>query len=535
MPEVPTRIEPAFFEESIPSSLSDLVVELQTAAAGLGANLHPDSAAELVDLVRVMNCYYSNLIEGHNTRPKDIENALAGAELEEAARPLALEAKAHVIVQREIDHLSYAGALPSPTSVQFISWVHRRFYEEMPEEFRFVERPDKSKAPIIPGAFRSDPADDVEVGRHSPPSSPAVAMFMDYFSKRYQAAQASATNRIISIAAAHHRLNFIHPFPDGNGRVSRLMSHAMAQIGGIGGRGLWSISRGLARGLNDRGEYKSMMDYADSSRMGDLDGRGNLSAKALREFCEWFLSVALDQINFSKAVFAFDTLEARYRKLVASVTDDKWAPDVISAVLRHGSMDRGDINLITKTTDRTARKTTKELIDAGFLKSVSQKTPVRIAFPLDYRERLFPNLFADSDMVAPKPSIPSFIRQKPAQQEGGRPAVDVDTEVRKRLDNIPTLRQGMGTRKVLGDMAADALSKAKHNEIDWQEIEDRVIAISIGENGQSRAEVIDVLCQNSPAGVTWEQQNAIEERVFKAAPDLVAKYNRKFEGRQPKR
>jgi Fic family protein len=65
--------------------------------------LNDDAAMELADMVRVMNCYYSNLIEGHNTRPKNIENALAGAELEEAARPLALEAKAHVIIQREVD------------------------------------------------------------------------------------------------------------------------------------------------------------------------------------------------------------------------------------------------------------------------------------------------------------------------------------------------------------------------------------------------------------------------------------------------
>ena len=66
------------------------------------------------------------------------------------------------------------------------------------------------------------------------------------------------------MAAAHHRLNYIHPFLDGNGRVSRLMSHAMALSAGIGAHGLWSVSRGLARGLTSRGDYKRMMDHADS-------------------------------------------------------------------------------------------------------------------------------------------------------------------------------------------------------------------------------------------------------------------------------
>lgn len=56
--------------ESIPLTLSDLVVEMQGAAANLGQGLHNDAAFELADLGGVMNCYYSNLIEGHNTRPR---------------------------------------------------------------------------------------------------------------------------------------------------------------------------------------------------------------------------------------------------------------------------------------------------------------------------------------------------------------------------------------------------------------------------------------------------------------------------------
>ncbi len=124
--------------------------------------------------------------------------------------------------------------------------------------------------------MRQDDDREVAVGRHLPPSSSRVAAFMDHFDKRFQIAARSSSGRIIAIASAHHRLNYIHPFPDGNGRVSRLMSHAMALTAGIGGQGLWSVSRGLARGLADRGEYKRMMDLADSPRRGDRDGRGNL-------------------------------------------------------------------------------------------------------------------------------------------------------------------------------------------------------------------------------------------------------------------
>ena len=396
MIETPGRIEPCLFEEFIPADLADLAVEVQRAATELGRGLHPESAQELADLVRIMNCYYSNLIEGHNTRPRDIERALIGAELTEETRPLALEARAHVIVQRQIDERFLNGALGSPTSPVFISWVHEAFYREMPPEFRFVVHPDGTREEIIPGRFRAEGDAEVAVGRHLPPSSHRVDAFMDHFSKRFRSTEHSASGQIIAIAAAHHRLNYIHPFPDGNGRVSRLMSHAMALKSGIGGQGLWSISRGLARGLEDRGEYKRMMDMADSPRRGDRDGRGNLSQAALLTFTKWFMQVMLDQIRFAASLFDLPGLEARYRRLVSDVTGDKRAPDLIGAVLRHGKLPRGDATLVLKVSDVTARKTLGDLVRLGFLKSDSVKTPVRLGFPLDYRERLFPNLFADA-------------------------------------------------------------------------------------------------------------------------------------------
>ena len=200
----------------------------------------------------------------------------------------------------------------------------------------------------------------------------------------------------VVFAAAPESPSSIHPFTDGNGRVSRLMSHAMALQAGIGGLGLWSVSRGLARGLEERGEYMRMMDMADSQLRGDRDGRGNLSEAALETFTGWFMQVMLDQIRFSTRLFDVAGLEDRYRRLVADVTGDKRAPDLISGVLRHGRLERGDAALVLRISTVTARKTLGDLVRLGFLTSDSPKTPVRLAFPLDYRERLFPNLFADA-------------------------------------------------------------------------------------------------------------------------------------------
>lgn len=123
---------------------------------------------------------------------------------------------------------------------------------------------------MTPGEWRRGGEQDVEVGWHLPPASDRVPDFMAYFHQRFafqpapgeamMAVGRSRSARLFAMATAHHRFNYIHPFPDGNGRVSRLMSHAMAQAAGVGAHGLWSVSRGLARGLaggpEGRAEYK---------------------------------------------------------------------------------------------------------------------------------------------------------------------------------------------------------------------------------------------------------------------------------------
>lgn len=120
--ETPARLEPCQ-PTSYPGKLADLISAVTASATALGARLHPLTAASLAELVRVMNCYYSNLIEGHDTRPRDIERALFDQLDEEPERRnLQLEARAHIRVQRVIDerHLS------SSTSFAYSPWARLR-------------------------------------------------------------------------------------------------------------------------------------------------------------------------------------------------------------------------------------------------------------------------------------------------------------------------------------------------------------------------------------------------------------------------
>ena len=393
--ETPQRIEPARLEEA-PEAVSDIVAELAAATAKLGATLNPRTGASLAALVRIMNSHYSNLIEGHVTRPKDIIRALEGKLDKQAERrELQIEGAAHVRVQAEIDREAGAGKLPEPASCDFIRWLHREFYKDAAKEMLLVRGANR-EFQMEPGAWRSRPDHDVAVGRHVPPSSSAVETFMRYFEERYRFSGLGKAGRILVIPAAHHRLNYIHPFPDGNGRVSRLMSHAMAHEAGIGAHGLWSISRGLARGLKSRSEYKEMMDLADMPRQGDLDGRGNLSLRALIEFTLWFLRVCLDQVQFMSGLFDLDNLGRRLRAYVER--SEKLKPEaarLLEEALIRGEFDRGEASRITGLPERTARRLANDVVAAGLLASATAKGPLSLRFPDEALEALFPRLFLE--------------------------------------------------------------------------------------------------------------------------------------------
>ncbi len=395
IPETVERIEPARLQE-VSEAISDVVAELAAATAKLGHALNPQTAANLASLVRIMNTYYSNLIEGHNTRPKDIERALAGQldnDLER--RNLQIEAAAHVRVQSEVDLMALENRLPEPASVDFVLWLHREFYRDASPQMLRIQG-HGAEFTMVPGTWRAKRQHDVAVGRHQPPSSDRVQDFMVHFANRYSFEHLGKAARIIAIPAAHHRFNYIHPFLDGNGRVSRLMSHAMAHLSGIGAHGLWSISRGLARGLASPGDYRRMMDHADTPRQGDLDGRGNLSQRALSEFILWFLRVCLDQVTFMTGLFEIDALARRLRSFVERSEQLKpEAARLLEEALIRGQFERGEVPRITGLPERTARRVFNDVSATGLLASETPKGPVSLRFPTETLDVLFPRLFPE--------------------------------------------------------------------------------------------------------------------------------------------
>lgn len=382
-------MEPMVPEEAS-RALDDDILPLVAEANQLAGRIHPILRESIGNLVRSMNCYYSNLIEGHDTHPRDIDRALANDfSSEPKKRDLQKEAVAHIYVQGLID----TGRDPDawPASAAYAAWLHEEFCSRLPPEMLFVsDEKTGERLEIVPGEWRKR---DVQVGRHLPPEYDRLARFMAKFDSAYGSPPLSKTRQIQTVGAVHHRFLWIHPFLDGNGRVARLMSHALLERLGIG-TSLWSVARGLAR---DEARYKGLLAQADGPREGDRDGRGNLTQRGLVEFCKFFLDRSVDQIRFMSGLLEPATLLTRIEIHIEEEVRTKRLQRGSFAVLReavmNGEVERAKIPALTGFEERTARNVTSALVDRGMLTAATHRAPLRLAFPADVAERWFPNLY----------------------------------------------------------------------------------------------------------------------------------------------
>jgi len=384
-----SSMEPLLVTDSSPrrAQLNELVFELTTVATALKTSLPEGMIDALSDLVRSMNCYYSNLIEGHNTHPIDIERALAedlSADTEK--RNLQLEAKAHIATQRWIDD---GGLVTSPGTTRALQDIHRRFEEAMPPDLLWVEDPKTGhREAVVPGEFRTA---DVQVGRHIPVSPGAVPRFLDRWEQTF--GRLSKFETVLQSAAAHHRLLWIHPFSDGNGRVARLVSHAML-LRSLETGGIWSVARGLARNVVD---YKGHLAACDLQRRNDLDGRGNLSEETLDAFTSFFLTACIDQVKFMTSLMEPAGLRKRImdwvkeEERVGGIMPSSHR--VLAHILAHRELERKDVNEVIGFDDRKSRRVTAALHKRGIITAASHRAAFRIAFPATLAPILMPGLY----------------------------------------------------------------------------------------------------------------------------------------------
>lgn len=378
------------------TSLPDKAMTLSKASAKLAGQLSPMTLVTLEQHMRVINSYYSNLIEGNPTKPHDIRAAQRGDySADTAKRDLQQESLAHMQVQEWLQQ--QAPSIDTLFSPAFLLAIHEQFYQRIPENLWAIkDETGKATDTVVPGQWRTQL---VEVGAHIPPGSDDIPTLMERFCETYNPKRFQGDRKLIAIMAAHHRFLWLHPFLDGNGRIGRLMTDAALRAIGLDSYGVWCLSRGLAR---TAGQYKQLLASADVSRQGDYDGRGALTEKGLIHFCDYMLDSAIDQVNYMSGLLQLTALRKRINAYIQARNDSRIngypeplkpvAGLILYTAFIHGEIERSEALALCAMPERSTRRLLSQLKADGLLSETSSKSPLRWEIPEHAEAWYFPEL-----------------------------------------------------------------------------------------------------------------------------------------------
>ncbi len=355
--------------------------------AGAGA------PADLRQLLRAMNSYYSNKIEGQHTLPFEIERALRNdysQDVDKARRQrLAL---AHMETERAIETGWKGWTNQQVWSAQMVRDIHQDLFARLPDADRALPEGDV----LVPGALRDR---EVSVGMHAAPAHAAISAMLERWGGFYGGVRRGEL-QVLAVAASHHRLAWIHPFRDGNGRVARLHTHLA--LGALGlTNGLWSPLRGFARSHE---AYYAHLAAADEPRAGDLDGRGNLSERALVAWIAYVLGLCLDQVRFMAGLLDMAGMKDRIAACLAfeeNVVKRGVRSEALRALhyllLTQSELERSEFKALLGLGERLATAQVTALLKRGLLATDSPHGKLRFGVPQHALRFYFPSLWPEAE------------------------------------------------------------------------------------------------------------------------------------------
>lgn len=396
-----TPIAPTDINGNINPQLLDKANQLLIEAAKLEGSHTPQVLQAVKDLLYSVNSYYSNKIESEGTHIIDIERAMQQEYSKDTKkRNLQILSLTHIEVQKECEEYFKDDSNISAYDKEFILRIHKQFYSKKGMESFLHITHDNMEEIITPGAIRSR---EVKVGSHIAPKAIEVASLMNEFENLYnRSLNSNDAIKLIHIISSHHRLMWIHPFLDGNGRTARLaLDGAFASIN-MSGYGLWNISRGLAR---NSAEYKKYLAHADMLKQGERDGKGVLPSQALASYVNFMLDTALDQVAYMNENLKLNMLTTKIELYVQRVNDGllgiealpKHSEKIFKYLLLSGECVRGKVPEIIGMKERTASRVISELLKRKFIVSDSKAGPIRLKIGASMASYLFPMLVPEID------------------------------------------------------------------------------------------------------------------------------------------
>lgn len=387
-----SQMEPLIPGQDDMGPLLELASELRERSLKLVSHQLPGLNNRLGTLLRAMNSYYTNKIEGQHTLPADIESALNNqfsADRDIAHRQRI--AKAHLATERWVEESAEIKNWRDTFSTDFLCDMHRHLYDQMNPEDRVTDTGE----PVNEGETRTQ---NVTVGMHMPPDFRHLPEFLSRWEDVYKQ-QADGDTALVGLACSHQRLAWIHPFNDGNGRIARLHTHAALHAMGLTS-GMWSPMRGLAR---THQAYYDALHNADELRQGDFDGRGALTQKGLVQWVKYFLNICIDQVSFMEKMLDLQDFKDRLETLlIVEEKKGKSGLKVAALIPLHyvaitGPIERGSFKTMTGLSERTSERLLKSLLDYKLLVSDTPRGPVYMGVPLKSLQFLFPNLWPEAE------------------------------------------------------------------------------------------------------------------------------------------
>ena len=396
--DAPHLFEPLLPQEHRMGALLEKASDLIREAASLGASAAPGAAVQLRELLRSMNSYYTNRIEGEHTRPSDIERALLkdfSKESDVARRQrlavshIQTEIACERLIQAKLD--SGETVVPWLYSTQALEWLHLQLFGGLtPEDLTLADG-----SLLTPGQVRTR---GVAVGIHEAPNAEALPAFLSRWEDVYGHSRRGEAS-IVALAAAHHRLAWVHPFLDGNGRVARLHTHLALHAQGLT-NGLWSPLRGFARSEE---KYRGMLRAADEHRRGDLDGRGNLTEAGLIDWISYTLETCIDQVRFMRKLLDVGSMRERIQAALIFEESKKTGVRKEAALALHylfstnSELGRAAFKQMTGLGERVATDLISSLLKNGYLATDSAYGALRFAIPRSALRFYFPDLWPEAE------------------------------------------------------------------------------------------------------------------------------------------
>lgn len=415
--DAPHQFEPLMPEERALAPLLERASDLTRAATALGTASGKTAQLELRTLLRSMNSYYTNRIEGEHTRPSDIERALqqdfsANADLARKQRLAVAHIRTEQSCEAEVERRLAASGEEGARwlySSDALTWLHGALFSDLPPGD--LKLSDGSL--MTPGQIRKRA---VAVGRHEAPTPKSLPAFIECWAGAYGRVRRGEAS-IVALAASHHRLAWMHPFLDGNGRVARLHTHLLLHALGLT-NGLWSPLRGFAR-TEER--YKALLQAADEHRRGDLDGRGNLTQSGLIDWINYTLDVCIDQVEFMTKQLDINGMRDRIEAALAfdaSAVKSGVRPEALIPLhylfATQTELGRAEFKAMTGLGERIATETVSSLVRRGFVASDSPYGKLRFAVPRHalrfYFPALWPEAEQDEALQRGEPGGPSVAR-----------------------------------------------------------------------------------------------------------------------------